>query len=41
MDALLHEDSCQTQARLAELLVLKRLKALGIILKQGHWVRTS
>ena len=37
--ALLHEDSYQVQAKHAEsLAVLKHLKALGIIQKQGHWV---
>ena len=44
LEALLHEDSGQTQAELAESLgvdyttVLKRLKALEMIQKQGHWV---
>ena len=44
LEALLHEDSCQAQAELAESLgvdhttVLKCLKTLGIIQKQGNWV---
>ncbi|EFN71498.1 Histone-lysine N-methyltransferase SETMAR, partial [Camponotus floridanus] len=44
LEALLHEDSCQTLDELAESLgvdhttVSKRLKVLGIIQKQGHWV---
>ena len=47
LEALLHEDSCQVQVELAESLevdhktVSKRLKALGMIQKQGHWGRTS
>ena len=44
LEALLHEDSCQAQAELAESLgvdhtiVSKRLKALGLIQKQEHWL---
>lgn len=44
LETLLNEDPCQTQAELAELLgvdgitVFKRLKALGMIQKQGNWV---
>ena len=44
LEALLHEDSCQAQTKLAESLgvdhttVSKHLKALGIIIKQGHKV---
>lgn len=44
LEALLDEDPCQTQNELAESLgvdhttVAKRLKALGMIQKQGHWV---
>ena len=44
LEALLHEDSCQVQAELAESLgvdhttVFKCLKALRMIQKQGHWV---
>ena len=41
---LLDEDSCQTQEELAEALgvdrttISKRLKAMGMIQKQGNWV---
>lgn len=44
LEALLDEDPCQTQNELAESLgvdhttVAKRLKALGMIQKQGNWV---
>ncbi|KAL4089968.1 hypothetical protein QTP88_024895 [Uroleucon formosanum] len=44
LEALLDEDSCQTQEKLAELLgvsqqaISKRLKALGMIQKEGNWV---
>jgi len=42
LEALLHEDSCQTLAKLAEgvdhTTISKRLKALRMIQKQGHWV---
>jgi len=44
LKALLHEDSCQTQEELAGLLgvtqqtISKRLKAMGMIQKQGNWV---
>lgn len=44
MEELLNEDSCQTLAELAKSLqvdettVSKRLKSLGMIQKQGHWV---
>ena len=44
LEALLHEDSCHLQGDLVESLgvdyktVLKCLKALGMIQKQGHWV---
>ncbi|XP_020294528.1 uncharacterized protein LOC109860081 [Pseudomyrmex gracilis] len=44
LEALLHKDSCQTLAELEESLgvddttVSKRLKVLGMIQKQGHWV---
>lgn len=44
LEALLSEDSCQTQEELAESLgvtqaaISKRLKALGFIQKQGNWV---
>lgn len=44
LEQLLDEDSCQTQEQLAATLgvdrstVAKRLKALGMIQKQGHWV---
>jgi len=44
LEALLHEDSRQMLAELAESLgvdhttVSKRLKVLGMIQKQGHWV---
>ena len=44
LEVLLHEDSCQTQAGFAESLrvdhttILKRLKTLGVIERQGHWV---
>jgi len=44
LEALLREDSCQTLAELAESLevdhttVSKRLKALGMIQKQGQWM---
>ena len=43
MEALLHEDSCQLQAEIAESLgvnhttVFKCLKTLEMIQKQGHW----
>jgi len=47
LEALLHEDSCQTQEEsLAESLgvtqpaISKRLKAMGTIQKQGNWVPT-
>ena len=45
LEALFHEDSCQVQAELAESLgidhtiVMKHLKELGIIQKQGRWVQ--
>ena len=44
LEALLHENSCQVQVEHTELLgvdhttVLKCLKALEMIQKQGHWV---
>ena len=44
LEALLDEDSCQTQEELAESLgvnqqaISKRLKALGMIQKEGNWV---
>ena len=44
LEALLHEDSCQMQEELAGSLgvtqqtILKRLKAMGMIQKQGNWV---
>jgi len=44
LEALLREDSCQTLTKLAESLrvdhttVSKRLKVLGMIQKQGHWI---
>lgn len=44
LEELLNQDSCQTLAELAKSLrvddttVSKRLKALGMIQKQGHWV---
>ena len=44
MEALLSEDSCQGQEELAVSLgvtqqaISKRLKELGIIQKEGHWV---
>ena len=44
LKVLLHEDSCQAQPELAELLgvdhtiVLKHLKALGMIQMQGDWM---
>ena len=44
LEALLAGDSCQTQEELAEPLgltqqdIFKRLKAMGIIQKQGNWV---
>lgn len=44
LEALLEEDSCQTQEELAKSLnvtqaaVSKRLKSLGFIAKQGNWV---
>ena len=44
LEVLFHEDLCQAQAELAEPLgidyatVSKRLKASGMIKKQGHWV---
>lgn len=44
LEELLNEDSCQTLTELAKSLrvddttVSKRLKALGMIQKQGHWV---
>lgn len=44
LEALLDEDSCQTQEELAESLgvdrstISRRLKALGFIQKQGNWV---
>ena len=43
LEVLLHKDSHQTQGELAELLgvdqttVLKHLKPLEMIQKQGHW----
>ena len=44
LEALLAEDSCQMQEKLAESLgvsqkaISKRLKAMGIFQKQGNWV---
>ena len=44
LEVIFAEDSCQTQVELAELLevtqqtILKRLKAMGMIQKQGNWV---
>jgi [histone H3]-lysine36 N-dimethyltransferase SETMAR len=44
LEELLDQDSCQTQEELAQALnvtqqaISKRLKALGFIQKQGHWV---
>jgi len=44
LEALLHEDSCQALAELAESLevdhttISKRFKVLGMIQKQEHWV---
>ena len=44
LEALLHEDSCQTQDELARSLgvtqqaISNRIKALGFIQKQGNWV---
>ena len=44
LEALLAENSCQTQEELAESLevnqqaISKRLKAMGMIRKQGNWV---
>jgi len=44
LEALLGEDPCQTQKKLAESLgvnqstISMRLKTLGIIQKQGNWV---
>ena len=44
LEALLDEDSCQTQKELALTLrvtqqtILYRLKSLGMIQKQGNWV---
>ena len=44
LEALLVEDSCQTQEKLAESLevtqqvISKCLKAMGMIQKQGNWV---
>jgi len=44
LEALLHENSCQTQEELSGSLgvtqqaILKRLKAMGMIQKQGNWV---
>jgi len=43
LEALLHEDSCQTQEELASLgvtqqAISKRLKAMGMIQKLGNWV---
>lgn len=44
LEALLHEGSCQAQAELSESLgidlttVSTRLKSLGMIQRQGHWV---
>ena len=45
LEALLDEDCCQTQEKLAESLgvtqaaISKRLKAAGYIRKQGNWVQ--
>jgi len=44
LEALLNEDSCQTQKELALILgvtqqtISYRLKSLGMIQKQGNWV---
>ena len=44
LEAILPEDSCQTQKKLAELLgvtqqaISKRVKATGMIQKHGNWV---
>jgi len=44
LEALLDEDSCQTQEELAEILgvtqpaISNRLKAMGMVQKQGNWV---
>ena len=44
LEALLEQDSCQNQEELAQLLgmiqqaISKRLKAMGMIQKQGSWV---
>jgi len=44
LEVLLHEDLCQTLTELVKSLgvdhatVLKRMKVLGMIQKQGHWV---
>ena len=44
LEALLEQDSCQNQEELARLLgvtqqaISKRLKAIGMIQKQGNWV---
>ena len=44
LEALLEQDSCQNQEKLALSLgvtqqaILKRLKAMGMIQKQGNWV---
>jgi len=44
LEALLDEDLCQTQKELAESLgvvrstISMRLKALGMIQKQGNWI---
>ena len=45
LEALLEEDSCQNQEELARSLgvtqqaISKRFKAMGMIQKQGNWVR--